>query len=130
MTSEYLKHVRSLERLHRVVEHDIASNARKATTKFVKDIGAIAEEIAKDGEEMIARVEAEAKSASKKLAAESAAAVSRINKVSTKAAAKLLREAAKHEEGKSAALAAKKSSKRPNRLSPRSTNRPRTPWQR
>ncbi|MCH7936922.1 MAG: hypothetical protein IH994_07510 [Proteobacteria bacterium] len=61
MTSDYLKHVRSLEHLRGLIERDYTSEARKATAGFVEDVGKMAEKIANDAEQMTARVKAEAK---------------------------------------------------------------------
>ncbi|MCH7865577.1 MAG: hypothetical protein IIC56_10255, partial [Proteobacteria bacterium] len=52
MTSEYLKHVRSLERLHEMIEDDPASGGKEAVERLVKDIEAVSEKISQDAEKV------------------------------------------------------------------------------
>ena len=90
MTSSYLKHVRSLEELHKIIEKDSALGSMEAVERLTQDVQAVAEKIAEDAERMVAHVHTEAEAESMKLTAKTAMAVSKINNDAAKAAANLI----------------------------------------
>ena len=108
MTSNYLKHVRSLQELHEIIERDHALGSMEAVERLAQDVQAVAEKIAEDGERLAAHVFTEAEAERTKLTAKTAIAVSKINNDAAKAAADLIRQVQSRENAKNAAIAANK----------------------
>ena len=108
MTSNYLKHVRSLQELHEIIEHDHALGSMEAVERLAQDVQAVGEKIAEDAQRMAALVNTRAEAESMKLTAKTAIAVSKINNDAAKAAANLIRQVPSRENAKNVAIAANK----------------------
>jgi len=106
MTGDYLKHVRSMEELHGLIEQDPEAGTREAMAQLVEDVKTIAGKITADAKKLVDEINALAMQSGEALSEEAANTVSRTQKNATKAAEHLLNLAHSPEEKKDAALAA------------------------